>query len=333
MPEKIDQQAVPTDAEIDAGLKAANSGGYDEMPDDGVPDEFDPEIRAMWETRVGGEQDNTFPEQPPADNPDAPAEEDTPEVSEESSAETPEETPEEAEPELSPLEAQNQELLSALKEMLKGKSEPQAQPESKPESKPEKSEPQVESVTPETPKLPDQQLISEQEFDELLSSPDGYNKVMNRVGERMFQQMGQVMVDNISKQFGESIQPAMANMIQENMYRANLAQQFYTSNPDLQDEPEVCQWVETRIRAEHPDWDDQRILSETGEKTRRLLNRVKNPDTNPQPQKQGEARSQPQARPALAGGTGARPAKQPDMSNEQRELLELWNTRVGGERF
>lgn len=136
---------------------------------------------------------------------------------------------------------------------------------------------QAASTTGQQPKV----TLTPEQHMELLSDPEKFGAFMSNI------------VQKAREDALTSIMPVVAVSLREEVRRQAMADDFFRSNPDLVQHKQLVGGVVMQVQGAHPDWDDDKVLSEALVQVRRV---------KPAP-KQTTA-VQP-GRPAFAGGVGA----------------------------
>jgi len=111
-------------------------------------------------------------------------------------------------------------------------------------------------------------------LDDILSSPDNFNSVMNTTLQG----------------FGEQLMKAIPGIVQNAVVQQNsmqeMAKQFYTENSDLGGYKKFVSQVSEKLSSEHPDWGVEKLMDETAKEARMRLNlrkktQKKNTSKNP----------------------------------------------------
>ena len=248
---------------------------------------------------------------------EAPAAKETPAevVDIESRTEQPVSEPGEAEPgEAEPEPSQEEQLRGLLNQMARdlqaARAEQPAQPapaEAAPQAPPSRAE-AFQTVPSFT-----QPMLSADEYDEALSSVEGFNKALSKTQERT----AMSVTENLYKSL-----PVTITQLAQQIVTAHLtAYEFYQRNPDLRDSADIVAYIGSSLKSSNPDWNDSKLFLEVENAARRQLGRPRQGE--PAAAQAGAQASTPQAprkRPDIKVPAGARRA--PAGPKTERELIQ-----------
>jgi len=118
------------------------------------------------------------------------------------------------------------------------------------------------------------------DLDEVLSSPEAFNKVLLAVYNMALQEASKLSAEQIMK----GLPGTIYSYVTEHVNMKELVNQFYVENPDLAMMKKTVAAVANDIAAEHPEFTTEQVFAESAKKTRELL-QIK---ATPQGQKKGE---------------------------------------------
>ncbi len=242
-----------------------------------------------------------------SDVPDAEPSKEHAEHTEESESEDSPETPEEGvendsdeesedveKSELNLLREQNKALLKQLEEIS-----------SKIFNKPDE---QREQEKPET----SLELVSDEDFEELFSSKDNLNKVLNNTMQKT---LSYVVRD---------LPQVISNEVMKTVQLQNTIQGFYSENPDLIEHSQYLGHISTEIAQKEPDLTLQENLAKTAEEFRRrtgMNGKKKNPAPKTKPSNKKLKEEIPQAPAGTARTSVGTQTQKESMQDEIQKVL------------
>lgn len=165
---------------------------------------------------------------------------------------------------------------------------------------------QLGSQEPAEAEVAPEEWITADQFDELSSTPEGLNQLLNQVYKKA--------VDKGRELALSQTLPAARAEMQSQLTVYSKAMQFYTENPDLSVHKSYVSSVATRLASEHPDWDVDKIYQETASQARSGLQL-----SGSKPAQAAPAAKKPA--PAKQPGGAPRSVRKP--ATQQKQLSEL----------
>ena len=158
-----------------------------------------------------------------------------------------------------------------------------------------------------------QPMLSADEYDEALSSVEGFNKALAKTQERT----ALSVTENLYKSL-----PVTITQLAQQIVTAHLtAYEFYQRNPDLRDSADIVAYIGSSLKSTNPDWDDSKLFLEVENAARRQLGRPRQtePAAAQAPPQTASARPAGK-RPDIKVPAGARRA--PAGPKTERELIQ-----------
>lgn len=131
-----------------------------------------------------------------------------------------------------------------------------------PTETPVETPPVVETPTPQVtqPQWGEAISITDEVFQDAVENKDAFEKILTNVR------------DNAVERTIQSIPLIVTNMVKQQLYLNNLANEFYKANEDLADKRPFVGVVANELSSKNPGWDPQKVLEETGLEVRKRLN-------------------------------------------------------------
>jgi hypothetical protein len=188
---------------------------------------------------------------------------------------------------------------------------------------PEPALPKEESQTPPAKAMPTPQpapvssdepvdYIGDLDIDDVTADKEIFNRIIN-----------QAVADAVARAKTAATQDTMLaipdviqHQVKQQNYINNAVRSFYEDNPDLSEVRPTVAAVAQNLAAEHPDWNIEKLFTEAGEATRKVL-RLPKAASSTKPDDNSEFTN-----PAFTGKTSKRSAPR-QVSDLQKEIDEL----------
>ena len=173
-------------------------------------------------------------------------------------------------------------------------------------------EPPAQPEQSEQP-APDHDVLDGVDFDDVVSKPEVFRQVLDRVGERMQQTIEAKVLEAVTQIAGYQVQQQMALQ--------NLTNKFWEANQDLEPVRPYVAKIATTIQSQRPDLPLQKIFEKTAEVARKKLGLTKIKGGG------GSPISTRRSKPALvkSGGRTRSTKVAPKLSKQQQEIADLIN--------
>jgi uncharacterized phage infection (PIP) family protein YhgE len=158
------------------------------------------------------------------------------------------------------------------------------------------------------PEIQEHSYLSDtDDVDEVLSTRDGLNKLLNQVHQRAMQQASHVAAERILRSLPETV----SQYVTQHMRMAEAVKTFYDTNPDLTQVKRTVAQVANEVAAEKPEFTHEQVFAETATRVRRML--------------QITDKTQSRQKPAFAGQRGRTRANEGgnELSSIAKEIQEL----------
>lgn len=145
---------------------------------------------------------------------------------------------------------------------------------------PESPKPVAPVTQPTPPVIPQEQptevdFVGNASLDDLLDTKDGLNKLLNMVANEAAKRSSG-LADHAYERYLTNMPTVITRYIANMATMKRVADEFYTTNSDLSSYKRVVASMANHLSAEHPDWDQKKVLEETAIQARRSLGLIAN---------------------------------------------------------
>ena len=116
---------------------------------------------------------------------------------------------------------------------------------------------------PEPVKFEDQDFVGEEEFDDLINSKDGLNKLLNKVHQKAVIDTSERLTRNLPESIRDTV------VLIDNLRKSS--EKFYEDNSDLKPFKKVVGTVFEELVTENPDMTHDEVYTKVAEETRKRL--------------------------------------------------------------
>jgi hypothetical protein len=170
--------------------------------------------------------------------------------------------------------------------------------------------PQLASNEPITPA--EHNFLENLDLDEVLASPENFNRLLLSVYNRGLQEARNLAAENIMR----NLPAVVSQYVTHHSQMAELVRNFYDANKDLVHVKRTVAQVANEVAANNPQLTTQQVFDQTAQRVREML-RIKKPAVPPA-NVQGRT-------PALAQGNRGRQSPTPQLIGLAKEIDDLIN--------
>jgi len=164
-----------------------------------------------------------------------------------------------------------------------------------------------EKVQQTPPKQEAVKFVTEETFDKMLTDADSMNTIITDV----FNKASAKAVEDTYRKVPFLVQ----RLVQQQSTLNSMVTDFYETNKDLVPYKKFVGFVSNEIASEHPDWEYNKLLEETGKTVRKRINlRQVTDSANTKP---------PNKKPAFAKGSKAKKGSLKQLTELEQDIMEL----------
>lgn len=165
--------------------------------------------------------------------------------------------------------------------------------------------------------LEEQNFLDGIDFDEAMSSPESFNKLLNAVYQKGVKQSKDISTESVLRNIPEIVKANILTVT--SLQRA--AENFYSNNEDLRPYSKTVATVWEELYAQNPDKTYEDLMNDAATETRKRLNLQK------EVKQQQKEEKKPPRLPSNRGKVG-RQSEQPNLTPMEQEIAEM-NKTIG----
>lgn len=113
----------------------------------------------------------------------------------------------------------------------------------------------------------DHNFLEGMDIDEVLSTPENFNKLLLSVYNKGLQEAGRLAAENIMR----SLPSTINTFVNQQLTMRETVQQFYNDNPELRNVKKIVAGVANEIAAEHPEYELGKLMNEASSRVYKML--------------------------------------------------------------